>query len=506
MNRIDHTFDSIEVGDFCEVKKTFNSNDFKAFSQLSGDSSPLHCDQQYAIKAGFDDCIVPAFLLATPFSGIAGMHIPGHRSLIIKSTMRSLRPVLYNQELNYSGKVISKNDVTQTLTINVIAFTEEIALEVVLDGEILVKVRKEPELVPDGCITASFMKKTSQGAALITGATSLIGSAIARALALAGRDLVLFYHRDRKKAMSLQKDLSQFGIDVIIRKHSVFATKNFSNLKKEDWYDDLELLIHTASSPLDSSLMELMQSNFLDLCNLTTACLPAMLRKQSGLIIGIGSSEMIRQQGELQNYAASKIAATNYLATLSNQYESFGIKATVVAPDVVDTPFSAELGHQDKVKLIPEQVAAALNTVVDGNSGSSNDIVWVKKNEIKVGSFGYREDLPNAVGATSRSGSDKLEHHDRKFIALNSEKFDGSRPTEVIDHLKILVSKVLNIDSESIKGESGVGVTGGWDSLKQIEILVEIERAYGIRFRSSQFETLTTVLSIALCVKELLES
>ena len=64
----------------------------------------------------------------------------------------------------------------------------------------------------------------------------------------------------------------------------------------------------------------------------------------------------------------------------------------------------------------------------------------------------------------------------------------------------------MNIDRESIEGESGVGVTGGWDSLKQIEVLVEIERAYGIRFRSSQFETLTTVLSIALCVKELIES
>ena len=506
MNRIDHTFDSIEVGDFCEIKKTFTSGDFEVFSQLSGDSSPIHHDQQYAIKAGFKDCVVPAYLLATPLSGIAGMHIPGHRSLIIKSTMRSLRPVLYDQEINYSGKVISKNDVTQTLTIKVIAFTEEMALEVVLDGEILVKVRNAPEQVPDSCITDSLMKSASQGLVLITGATSLIGSAIARALALAGRDLVLFYHRDRKKAVSLQKDLSQFGINVIIRKHSTFASKNFSNLRKENWHDDLELVIHAASSPLNSSLTELMQSNFLDLCNLTTACLPAMLRKQSGLIIGIGSSEMIRQQGELQHYAASKIAATNYLATLSNQYKSFGVKATVVAPDVVDTPFSAKLSYQDKVKLIPEQVAAALNTVVEGNSVSSNDIVWVKKNEIKVGSFGYRDDLPNFVDATSGFSSNELENHDRGLNALSPGKLGVSRPTEIIDNLKLLVSKVLNINSDSIKGESGVGVTGGWDSLKQIEILVEIEREYGIRFRPSQFETLTTVLSIALCVKELTES
>lgn len=43
-----------------------------------------------------------------------------------------------------------------------------------------------------------------------------------------------------------------------------------------------------------------------------------------------------------------------------------------------------------------------------------------------------------------------------------------------------LIAEVLNVPVDSLSDESGWGIHPHWDSLKQVAIIVELERNYGV--------------------------
>ena len=51
-----------------------------------------------------------------------------------------------------------------------------------------------------------------------------------------------------------------------------------------------------------------------------------------------------------------------------------------------------------------------------------------------------------------------------------------------------LIAGVLEVHPNSLNESSGLGVTDGWDSLKQFQIMAEIEQVYGVRFSFEQME------------------
>ncbi len=77
---------------------------------------------------------------------------------------------------------------------------------------------------------------------------------------------------------------------------------------------------------------------------------------------------------------------------------------------------------------------------------------------------------------------------------------DGHSPAESI------VRQLLKLPVDADLGQAALGVTPGWDSLKQIEILVSLESAFDIRFLSSEMESLHRFADLdAICRKKLAE-
>ena len=55
-----------------------------------------------------------------------------------------------------------------------------------------------------------------------------------------------------------------------------------------------------------------------------------------------------------------------------------------------------------------------------------------------------------------------------------------------------MFKKVLTKASDEDITEGGMGITPGWDSLAQIQIMLEVEKEFEIKFTSDEFESLKT--------------
>jgi acyl carrier protein len=70
--------------------------------------------------------------------------------------------------------------------------------------------------------------------------------------------------------------------------------------------------------------------------------------------------------------------------------------------------------------------------------------------------------------------------------------------------LKQVIANILKIDPVIIQSGSGMGKTEGWDSMKALGIVLEIEKTLSISFDIDEYEHLTSYDSILLTVKKYL--
>src|SRR6266849_3900020 len=113
----DLRFRDIELGQTFELERTFTVEDVERFAAVSGDWSPLHVDPGYAAATEFGGCVVHGMLLASLFSQLVGMHIPGTLALYLGQDLSFRRPVLVGETVRAAAKVTGKNEATATLAL-----------------------------------------------------------------------------------------------------------------------------------------------------------------------------------------------------------------------------------------------------------------------------------------------------------------------------------------------------------------------------------------------------
>ncbi len=70
--------------------------------------------------------------------------------------------------------------------------------------------------------------------------------------------------------------------------------------------------------------------------------------------------------------------------------------------------------------------------------------------------------------------------------------------------IKEIIAEHLNLQVADINDESGLGITEGWDSVKSLNIVLDIEKNLNIRFDMDDFEDLTSFKNIHKKVSDLL--
>ncbi|MBC8530720.1 MaoC/PaaZ C-terminal domain-containing protein [Gehongia tenuis] len=80
------------------------------FREITGDENPLHRDTAYANEHGFAERVVYGMLTASFLSTLAGVYLPGERSLIHSVEVKFVAPVLVGDGLVLRGEITAINE------------------------------------------------------------------------------------------------------------------------------------------------------------------------------------------------------------------------------------------------------------------------------------------------------------------------------------------------------------------------------------------------------------
>ncbi len=64
---------------------------------------------------------------------------------------------------------------------------------------------------------------------------------------------------------------------------------------------------------------------------------------------------------------------------------------------------------------------------------------------------------------------------------------------DVLRQVRAIVADTLGLEDVALQPASTAADVEGWDSLANVQIIVAVERAFGIRFRTGEIATIGTV-------------
>ena len=109
--------EQIKVGMSREFSVSINEEMAEKFADLSGDFNPLHMDESYAKNTKFGKRVVHGMLLASFFSRLVGMYLPGKKALYLLQNLRFKNPAFIGDNLTVIGKVTAVSEQLKLVTL-----------------------------------------------------------------------------------------------------------------------------------------------------------------------------------------------------------------------------------------------------------------------------------------------------------------------------------------------------------------------------------------------------
>jgi glucose 1-dehydrogenase len=233
--------------------------------------------------------------------------------------------------------------------------------------------------------------------ALVTGANTGIGAAVAESLAKAGAKVMINYLVDKDKAESLAERIMAKGGEAIVFEADVSREDDVRAMfgaAVERW-GSLDILVNNAGLQQDAALvdMSLAQWNKVIDVNLTGQFLCAreaareFLRRgiqpelsvAAGKIICMSSVHDVIPWAGHVNYAASKGGVAMLMKTLAQELAVHKIRVNAISPGAIKTPINLE------ARDTPEEVEALLKLIPYRRVGEPADIakaaIWLASDD-----------------------------------------------------------------------------------------------------------------------------
>jgi short-subunit dehydrogenase len=257
-------------------------------------------------------------------------------------------------------------------------------------------------------------------ATLITGASSGIGEAFARALAARGNNLLLVA-RSEDKLIRLCSELGrtnsihcqQFALDL---SQPESPARLFEETKNRGL--EIDLLINNAGfgSMGDFTTQDLTHElNMIDLnvrslMEMTYRFLAPMRERKTGAIINVASTAGFQAVPYMATYAATKAFVLSFSEALWEENRAYGITVMALCPGVTETGFF-DASHIEKPPArIVETAQDVVETALRGLKRRKSSIISGAPNKLIVASerFMPRSLILRAVGSVMRSvGTDQ---------------------------------------------------------------------------------------------------
>jgi len=103
------TIQELKIGDSASVTKTISESDVYLFAGITGDFNPAHVDEAGAKESFFHGRIAHGMLVASFFSTILGMKLPGPGTIYMGQEVRFMKPVHLGDTITAVGTVAEIN-------------------------------------------------------------------------------------------------------------------------------------------------------------------------------------------------------------------------------------------------------------------------------------------------------------------------------------------------------------------------------------------------------------
>ena len=200
----------------------------------------------------------------------------------------------------------------------------------------------QPETKPKG--------KLHKKVAIITGADSGIGKAIALLFAKEGAEIVISYLNETKDAQTTKQEIEEFGAKCKLIKGDISKENHCRKIIQQtiQEFGKIDILVNNAANHWEAKnikeittkqLKTTFETNFFSLFWLTKFAVPYL--KKGSTIINTTSVTAYRGSDHLLDYAATKGAVLSFTRSLSSQLVKKGIRVNAVAPGPIWTPLIA---------------------------------------------------------------------------------------------------------------------------------------------------------------------
>ncbi|HJO68206.1 MAG TPA: 3-oxoacyl-[acyl-carrier-protein] reductase [Rhodospirillales bacterium] len=208
-------------------------------------------------------------------------------------------------------------------------------------------------------------------AALVTGASGGIGSAIARALHRLGASVAI----SGTRAAALDALAAELGERTHVATCDLSEASAIEALARdaESALGAVDILVNSAGRTRDNLAVRMKDEDWQQVIDLnltaafrlTRACLRPMMKRRTGRVITITSVVGITGNAGQSNYAAAKAGLIGMTKSLAHEVASRGITVNCVAPGYIETAMTADLTDDQRARLLAAVPMGRVGTSAD---------------------------------------------------------------------------------------------------------------------------------------------